>query len=164
MTLPLTANELYRYGKWLGKGVYYIQHGELLAPDQPIWVDLVGQEEVNFIKRQYWNRHGSDAFEDLSKNVKIPNLNKETFLIFNDESREIYVCFNRVLMFHIRILDKTFINQKKCAKALRTLKKGWEIVLMHAFDVHFFACVFLFVFCWAAPVLPRAAHLMHLHE
>jgi hypothetical protein len=50
MTLPLTANELYRYGKWLGKGVYYIQHGELLAPDQPIWVDLVGQEEVNFIK------------------------------------------------------------------------------------------------------------------
>jgi hypothetical protein len=73
-------------------------------------------------------------------------LNKETFLIFNDESREIYVCFNRVLMFHIRILDKTFINQKKCAKALRTLKKGWEIVLMHAFDVHFFACVFLLSF------------------
>jgi hypothetical protein len=123
ITLPLTANELYQYGKWLGKGVYYIQHGELLAPDQPIWVDLVGQEEVNFIKRQYWNRHGSDAFEDLSKNVKIPNLNKESFLIFNDDSREMYVCFNRVLMFHIRILDKTFINQKKCAKALRTLKK-----------------------------------------
>lgn len=121
--LPLTAKEFHRYGTWLGKGVYFIQNGELLPEDLLILVELVSQEEVNYIKDQYKRQHGSEAFDDLSLNGSIPNVNRESFLIAGNDSRVMFVCFNRVMMFHIKILDRTFINQKKCRKAFRNLEK-----------------------------------------
>lgn len=123
ISLPLTAKEFYRYGIWLGKGVYFIQQGELLPDNFIIWVELIGHEEVNYIKDQYKRQHGSEAFDDLSKNSSIQNINKESFLIAREGAKEMFICLNRVMMFHIKILDKTFINQKQCKKALRTLEK-----------------------------------------
>lgn len=123
ITLPLTAREYHRYGSWLGKGVHYITTGKLLHPEQPILVDIVSQKELNQIKYEYKQKNGSEAFEDLALNVKIPNVNKESFLIYDDKIREMFVCFNKVMMFHIRILDKTYVNQKKCVKALKIMKK-----------------------------------------
>jgi len=123
IALPLTAREYHRYGSWLGKGVYYITTGKLLPPEQPIVVDIVSQKELNQIKNEYKQKNGSEAFEDLALNVNIPNINKESFLIYDDKIREMFVCFNKVMMFHIRILDKTYVNQKKCDKALKILKK-----------------------------------------
>ncbi|WP_244316533.1 hypothetical protein [Kosakonia arachidis] len=123
ITLPLTAKELYRYGTWLGKGVYFIQRGELLPENLIVWVELIGHEEVIFIKEQYRRQHGSDAFDDLSQNNRIKNVNKESFLITSDDARVMFVCLNRVVMFHIKIIDDTYINQKKCKKVLRSLEK-----------------------------------------
>ncbi len=121
--LPLTASEIYRYGEWLGKGVYFIQNGELLPEKYLILVEIIGHEEVTYIKEQYKRQHGSDAFDDLSKNEKIQNLNEETFLIADKGSRVMFICLNRIVMFHIQFLDRTFSNQKKCKKALRCLEK-----------------------------------------
>lgn len=121
--LPLTAEEIYCYGEWLGKGIYFIQNGELLPDNLLIWVQLIGHEEVNYIKKQYKYQNGSEAFDDLSKNDSIPNVNRESFLICDKNSRTMFVCLNRVMMFHIQLFDKTYVNQKKCKKALRTLKK-----------------------------------------
>ncbi|WP_326490892.1 hypothetical protein, partial [Lelliottia amnigena] len=123
ITLPLTAKEIYRYGIWLGKGVYFIQRGELLPDNSIVWVELVGHEEVMFIKDEYRRQRGSEAFDDLSQNNRIRNVNKESFLITGDDARVMFICLNRVVMFHIKIIDKTFINQKKCEKALRILEK-----------------------------------------
>lgn len=123
ITLPLTARELHRYGTWLGKGVHYISTGELLHSEQPVLVDIVGQEELNLIKNEYKQQRGSEAFDDLSSNVNVPNINKESFLIYDEKKREMFVCFNRVMMFHIMILNKSFVNQKKSAKAIQVLKK-----------------------------------------
>lgn len=121
--LPLTAKEIHRYGTWLGKGVFFIQNGELLSEDLLILVEIISHEEVNYIKDQYKLQHGSEAFDDLSKNSCIPNVNRESFLIVGKDSRVMLVCFNRVMMFHIKILNRTFINEKKCRKALRSLEK-----------------------------------------
>lgn len=121
--LPLTAEEIYRYGIWLGKGVYFIQQGELLPERFLVWVELISHEEVNYIKEQYKRQHASEAFDDLSKNSRIQNINKESFLIAGSNSRVMFICLNRVIMFHIQFLDRTFVNQKKCKKALRSLKK-----------------------------------------
>ena len=78
---------------------------------------------VNYIKEQYKRQHASEAFDDLSKNSRIQNINKESFLIAGSNSRVMFICLNRVIMFHIQFLDRTFVNQKKCKKALRSLKK-----------------------------------------
>ncbi|HDK6061134.1 TPA: hypothetical protein M4Y67_002287 [Klebsiella pneumoniae] len=121
--LPLTAEEIYRYGIWLGKGVYFIQQGELLPERFLVWVELISHEEVNYIKEQYKRQHASEAFDDLSKNSRIQNINKESFLIAGSNSRVMFICLNRVIMFHIQFLDRTFVNQKKCRKALRSLEK-----------------------------------------
>lgn len=121
--LPLTAEEIYRYGIWLGKGVYFIQQGALLPERFLVWVELISHEEVNYIKEQYKRQHASEAFDDLSKNSRIQNINKESFLIAGSNSRVMFICLNRVIMFHIQFLDRTFVNQKKCKKALRSLEK-----------------------------------------
>ncbi|EOX8700898.1 hypothetical protein [Klebsiella pneumoniae] len=121
--LPLAAEEIYRYGIWLGKGVYFIQQGELLPERFLVWVELISHEEVNYIKEQYKRQHASEAFDDLSKNSRIQNINKESFLIAGSNSRVMFICLNRVIMFHIQFLDRTFVNQKKCKKALRSLEK-----------------------------------------
>lgn len=94
LRLPLTAEEIYRYGEWLGKGTYFIQNGVLLPENQLVWVELIGHEEVNYIKDQYKRQHGSEAFDDLSRNNEIPNINKESFLISGTGARIMFICFN----------------------------------------------------------------------
>lgn len=123
ISIPLTGSECYRYGTWLGKGVYFIKKGKLLPDNMLVWIDVIGHAAVNYIKDQYRNKNGSEAFDDLSMNGMIPNINGESFLIVGDDAREMFICLNRVFMFHIKLLDKTYSNQKKCAKALHSLEK-----------------------------------------
>ncbi|EAB8245110.1 hypothetical protein HRZ20_003845 [Escherichia coli] len=123
ITLPLNGREIYQYGTWLAKGVFFLEYGQLLTVDKLIWINIVRHDEVMAIKEMYRNERGSEAFDDLSKNSNIPNINGESFLIVGQDAREMFICFNRVMMFHIKILDRTFINQKKCKKALLNLEK-----------------------------------------
>ncbi|HBM2986931.1 TPA: hypothetical protein LVL87_004544 [Klebsiella oxytoca] len=122
--LPLDAKEIHRYGSWLAKGVYFLKKKELLPLNKLIWLEIIRHDEVMEIKKMYRRRQGSEAFDDLSKNINIPNINGESFLIAGEDVEEMFICFNRVMMFHIKILDKSFINQKKCKKALHRLEKS----------------------------------------
>lgn len=125
ITLPLNGREIYQYGTWLAKGVFFLEYGQLLTVDKLIWINIVRHDEVMAIKEMYRNERGSEAFDDLSKNSNIPNINGESFLIVGQDAREMFICFNRVMMFHIKILDRTFINQKKMQKSpTQSGKKG----------------------------------------
>ncbi|HHW1007443.1 hypothetical protein [Escherichia coli] len=141
ITLPLEGKEIYRYGSWLAKGVFFLEYEQLLPPDKLIWVNIVRHDEVMAIRDMYRNQRGSEAFEDLSKNSNVPNINGESFLIVGREAKEMFICFNRVMMFHIKILDKSFINQKNA--------KNHYLCLIREFDknLRLGRCGLAFVAC-----------------
>lgn len=119
--IPLNGRQIYQYGIWLAKGVYFEKTGEILSNQYLICVEMVNQEQVNRIKEMYKNKKNSEAFDELSMNLNIPNINGESFIISTDDAREIFVCFNRVIMFHLKLLEKNRINETLCNKSRRAL-------------------------------------------
>lgn len=119
--MPLTGKQIYQYGVWLAKGAYFINTGEILADRYLICVDLVRSVEVRAIKEFYKRQNGSEAFNDLAKNINIPNINGESFMIMQAGKMQMFICLNRVIMFHLTLLEKNRVNETLCNKAKRAL-------------------------------------------
>lgn len=122
--IPLSAKELIQYGMWLAKGVYFLSNGKVLTNDKLIYVDVVSHKEVIEIKSVYRQSNNSDAFDDLCKNISIPNFNGESFIISGKDSKEYFICLNRVIMFHLMILENTASNQRLLNKARKRIQRG----------------------------------------
>lgn len=121
ISLPLNRKQLFQYGEWLAKGVFFINTGKLLSNQYLLWVEIISHAEVLAIKECYKRKIGSEAFDDLSKNNNFPNINGESFILNNGDSKEIMVCFNRTLIFHMKLLENNRINQTLCNQAWRKL-------------------------------------------
>lgn len=124
ITIPLSPKNIHKYGSWLAKGQYYLQNKEILDMKRNvISVDAIGQYELEHIKKSYKLRGGSEAFDDLSKNTQpgIWNVNGESFVMSSDDGRKILVCFSRVFIFDIKILEKNMKNETYVNKTKRGL-------------------------------------------
>ena len=119
--IPLSGKQIYQYGIWLAKGVYFINTGKLLLNQYLIHVDIVRPSEVKGIKEIYKRQRGTEAFNDLSQNINIPNINGESFIIARADTMRMFICLNRVIMFHLTLLEKNRVNETVCNKARRAL-------------------------------------------
>lgn len=122
IAIPLTIKDISKYGKWLAKGQYFLKRNEMLNEENHIIsVNIINYFEVRQIKDWYRKASHSEAFDDLSKNESILNINNESFIISGDDCKNIMVCLNRTFIFDLKILENTRQNKTIANKIKRRL-------------------------------------------
>jgi len=121
MSLPLNRKQLYQYGELLTKGIFFIKTSQLLSKQYFICVDIISHSQVLAIKEFYRRSNGTEAFDDLSQNTNFSNINGESFMFEREDSKEMMICMNRTIIFHIKLLEKNRANHVLFNQAWRKL-------------------------------------------
>ena len=131
LELPINAEELINYIRYLGKGQYFKENLVPLDVDKYVMrMQYINKERCMYIEEQYKREHNSSPFRDLEKNRYSELINDGQCIIYSKDNSYLFF-FHDYTAIMINVLKATGENRRLAEESEDYIKKYFNFSLNH---------------------------------
>ena len=117
LDVPIDAEELIEYIKFLGKGQYFKEHRTPLDNDKYVMrIQYINKDRCMYIEERYRCEHNSSPFRDLERNDHSELINNGECIIYSKNNFYLFF-FHDYTAIMINVLENTEENRKLAYKS-----------------------------------------------